>query len=182
VRPDAAVIKVEDDMTDVIEAISQISKLVALPRGLSGQAAKEWSDKGSLVSGYSAEKYRSLTKRKHFYAALNKGVPAAFLVGYAADEDVDADDPGSVFIRNTLNSKGVIIKQIATHPEFRGKGYARLLYEHFQTRAQADTYAAIVKVPPNIASEAFHRALGYVECATFDHPDGRPRGIWRRPK
>lgn len=177
---ESKIVRITPDSLDAIQQISQLAKQVALPKDASHEDKENWAKMGFLVSGYDTEKYAELAKRKHFYAIYDDGRPVSFLLAYADDEEVDATDYGSKYIRETYGSDSVIIKQIATHPNHTGKGYARALYEQFANLVKADIYAAIVKEPPNYGSEDFHRSLSFEECDTYDHPDGKKRGIWRR--
>lgn len=59
----------------------------------------------------------------------------------------------------------VYIDRVATAPEARGRGYARRLYaDLFEAAREAGHERIVCEVnadPPNPASEAFHRALGF---------------------
>jgi predicted GNAT superfamily acetyltransferase len=59
----------------------------------------------------------------------------------------------------------VYIDRVVTAPEARGRGLARQLYAHLFGAARAAGHERIVcevnSDPPNLASEAFHKALGF---------------------
>lgn len=174
------IVKVNRHDTKILEQIADIAKELTIPANISGEALERWCVSGFLVSGYTVDEYTSFAVRRHFYAMLTENVVASFLLGYSENEPVAPNDFGSRFIRERFGKSNIIIKQIGTSPSYMGRGYARLLYGFLHQVPKSDLYAAIVKSPPNRGSERFHKALGFEECATFEHPDTKPRGIWRK--
>jgi len=167
-------------MANHLDGIAHIAANATSPEKLPSEQAQLWSGQGFLVSGFSLQAYRHVADECELYVLLENGRPVSFLMGYGQEQEPMPDDFVSTFIRRTVETRAVIIKQIATVFERRRYGYATVLYKHFIERHSADIYAAIVKIPPNLASEAFHKNLGFEECVIFNHPDGMVRGIWRR--
>lgn len=135
-----------------------------------------------LLSNYRIDTYRKLAQAGQLRVALKEGGPVAFAVVYPPDIPAAKDDPGTGYIRTQFGAVPVI-KQIATARAHERRGYSRLLYGHFAEQHPAlPVFAAIAEQPRNHGSESFHSKMGFTKCATFvHHPDGRPRGIWRRP-
>jgi predicted GNAT superfamily acetyltransferase len=113
---------------------------------------------------------------------LKDGEPVAFAVVYPPGIAASRGDPGTGYIRERYGDVPVI-KQIATARGHERHGYSTLLYRDFAERhPDLPLFAAIAEEPRNYGSERFHAKLGFAPRARFTaHPDGRPRGIWRRP-
>ncbi|MBI1273762.1 MAG: hypothetical protein GC131_06740 [Alphaproteobacteria bacterium] len=169
----------------LLRGIAGIAKRWVLPDdfdSLPPDEAAKLAARGFLVSGYTEEKYAA-------WAAMEGGIFAVvaddevlcFLAAYGAHDGITPDDAGSDYIRQACNPRAVIVKQVGTHPGHCRKGYPGHLYDSLMRRAQADIFLAIVEKPLNAGSEGFHAAQGYAKIATFLHPDGRPRGIWKKP-
>jgi predicted GNAT superfamily acetyltransferase len=167
-------------MANHLDGIAQIAANTTRPEKLTSEQAQSWSGQGFLTSGFSLQAYRNVADECELYALLEDGRPVSFLMAYGQEQEPMPDDFVSTFIRRTVEIRAVIIKQIATVSERRRCGYATVLYKHFIETHSANIYAAIVKMPPNLASEAFHKNLNFEECAIFNHPDGMVRSIWRR--
>ena len=135
-----------------------------------------------LLSDYRIDTYRKLAQAGQLHVALKDGAPVAFAVVYPPGIPAAKDDPGTGHIR-ALYGAVPVIKQIATARAHERRGYSSLLYEHFAEQHPAlPVFAAIAEQPRNHGSESFHSKMGFAKCTTFvHHPDGRPRGIWRRP-
>jgi predicted GNAT superfamily acetyltransferase len=174
------IVQIDPTMTQRLEEIAALAHEASLPPAVS-PSTPDVSARGFLVSGYGVDKYREAAARGQLTAAVQGGHAASFVLTYGASDEIDPEDFGSQFIRRQFDPSAPIIKQIATGAAYVGQGHARLLYEHFAAAGTADVFAAIVKSPPNLGSEALHRKLGFHECAVFEHPDGKPRGIWRWP-
>jgi lysine 2,3-aminomutase len=171
------------DFESFIGQIASIADSVAYPENgtKDNKEQEEWMHRGFLVSAYGADKYRKLATAGRLYAALIGGKPAAFSVIYRPQDMADENDLGTEFTQKTFGQVPVV-KQIATARKYEGRGLARLLYDDFANQyPELPVFAAIVEQPRNIRSEEFHAILGFEKCATFDHPDGKQRGIWRRP-
>lgn len=135
-----------------------------------------------LLSGFGLAAYRHLADAGQLNVVLEDEQPVAFAILYPPGVPAAHDDPGTQHIRKRYGEVPVV-KQVATAPGHDRRGHAALLYRAFQERYPAlPLFAAIAEEPRNAGSEAFHAKLGFVRCAEFSaHPDGRKRGIWRRP-
>jgi predicted GNAT superfamily acetyltransferase len=94
------------------------------------------------------------------FAADREGILAGFLVGFLSQSR-----PGEAYIHF-----------VGVHPEQRGRGLGRLLYEAFfqAARARGCTVVHAVTAPVNSGSVAFHRRMGFeVELGEAER-DGVP--------
>jgi predicted GNAT superfamily acetyltransferase len=177
--PPVEIVQVDPTMSGLLAEIVALAGETSLPSAAEGE---DPAARGFLVSGYDAETYRQAAAQGRLTATVEDGRATGFLLTYGPGDPVDPGDAGSGFIRERFGAGVPVIKQIATGAAHAGKGHARLLYDRFAAGQGADVFAAIVKSPPNPGSEAFHCKLGFEECAVFEHPDGKPRGIWRWPR
>lgn len=87
---------------------------------------------------------------------------AAFMIAF--DQDADYDSPNFQWFKQRLDHF-VYIDRIAVSSTHRGQGLARILYgDMFSRTAQGGHDQVVCEVnsdPPNPASDAFHRALGF---------------------
>ncbi len=87
---------------------------------------------------------------------------AAFLLAF--DQDADYDSPNFLWFRNQF-PRFLYVDRIAVSGSHRGKGLARHLYEDlFRSALELEQSLVVCEVnadPPNPASDAFHRALGF---------------------
>jgi predicted GNAT superfamily acetyltransferase len=80
----------------------------------------------------------------------------------------------------------IVVRQIGIAPGCSHHGYAQRLYDFIYEHAKQDTarYAAMMcfvwKQPSNLASENFHRAVGWKEMETYQFENGGVVGIWAR--
>ena len=102
-----------------------------------------------------------------FLAARIGKVDALLL---AFDQDAGYDSPNFQWFRRE-RPRFVYVDRVVTAPAARGRGLARQLYAALFDAARGAGHERIVcevnSDPPNPASEAFHRALGFVpvgEC------------------
>jgi uncharacterized protein len=69
----------------------------------------------------------------------------------------------------------VYVDRIISDAQYRGQGLAKLFYENlFASARQAGHTLICCEVninPPNVASDKFHAALGFVEAGRADFPD-----------
>jgi ribosomal protein S18 acetylase RimI-like enzyme len=74
---------------------------------------------------------------------------------------------------------------VGVHPDLRGEGLARTLYERFFATARADgrTEVQCITGPPNTGSIAFHRAMGFEVTGPIEDYEspGEARMSFRRP-
>ncbi len=179
------VIQVTPDLPNfniLVSSVHAIAKKLALPEGTVGDVRAQWEQAGFLVAAYTEEKYRELGKKGRLYAALlPDGTPGAFSVIYRPEHPADEGDLGTKFTKEQYGDVPVV-KQIATDPDHKGHGLARILNDHFADQyPDLPVFAAIVEGPRNYRSEGFHAKIGFAKVVAYAHPDGKPRGIWRRP-
>lgn len=162
------------DFGQMIDQIAAIADDLAFRGGAPGDSF--------LLSGYGHDDYRRFARAGRLLIALESGAPAAFAVICPPDCPADESDAGTGYIRQAFGAVPVI-KQIATARGHERRGLSRLLYQFVARRYPAlPLFAAIAEQPRNLGSERFHARLGFEPFARFaQHPDGRPRGIWRRP-
>ena len=102
----------------------------------------------------------------HFYAtsfvAERDGDLAGFLVGFMSPSLPDA----------------AYIHFVGVHPQFRGNGLARALYQRFFELAAADGRLVVraVTAPGNTQSIAFHTAMGFTVTEPIPGYDGPSSG------
>jgi len=151
-------ITIADVTADVIPTIAELADSCALESATT-------LNQGFLVSGYDAEDYR------HF-----------------CDEAVDfimaGDETLGVlgFALTLADDGGVMIGQVAVSPLTKRRGIGRLLYAELLRRHPEEEVAAeVVQQPLNVASMAFHEAMGFVFESELQGPRFRV-GRWvRRP-
>jgi predicted GNAT superfamily acetyltransferase len=97
----------------------------------------------------------------------------AFLLAF--DQAAAYDSPNFLWFRQRYE-RFAYVDRVVVASHVRGRGYARLLYEDLFARAAAaghDLVACEVNsLPPNPASDAFHRRMEFVEVGTATIEDG----------
>jgi len=105
----------------------------------------------------------------------------AFLLAF--DQDARYDSPNFLWFRARYR-RFVYVDRVVVAPEARGCGHARRLYAALFDRARRAGHDAIVcevnREPPNPASDAFHRALGFEAVGRADLPGGKSVRYLRR--
>lgn len=146
-----------------------------------GQLEEELSRTGFLVSDFDAAAYEKLiTNSKFAYVAESDGVVVGFLLGYLGNQSEFMGDYTAMQVAEHLGPF-VVCKQIAVARKSAARGIGGKLYRHLiaQLAPGQDLIAATVDDPPNVRSQAMHRALGFVPAFKVQHPDGRSRTVWR---
>lgn len=97
--------------------------------------------------------------RTSFVAEDDDGRPIGFLIGF-----ISPSVPDQAYIHF-----------VGVHPDFRGRGIARQLYELFfeLARRERRTRVKAITAPINTASIAFHRRMGFSvsePVADYDRP------------
>lgn len=140
------------------------------------------SEGGFLVSGFSEDHYSKFItagRRVMFLVAVDgEDRIAGFLFGYTSDYVSNLPvhtSEDKIFELLGPKSRFFVIKQIAVHPDFRRQGVAQALYRSVlsdlaKTRTVPHIFATIVTAPRNLASEAFHKDLGFRPVLTHS-PD-----------
>ena len=98
---------------------------------------------------------------------------AAFLLAF--DQDADYASPNFLWMRRRFD-RFVYVDRVVVAPQARGQGLARQLYAALFAEAGRAGHRRVVcevnSEPPNPASDAFHRALGFAEIGHATWPDG----------
>ena len=101
------------------------------------------------------------------FAAWRIGEAEAFLIAF--DQNADYDSANFVWFRERY-ARFVYVDRVAVAAEARGRGHARRLYERLFDLAREAGHDIIVcevnSSPPNPGSDAFHRALGFMEVGS----------------
>jgi len=91
----------------------------------------------------------------------------ALLISF--DQAAEYDSPNFHWFRARYD-RFVYVDRVVVSPAARGRGYARRLYEALFARARTAGHDRIVceinTDPPNLASDAFHEGLGFVQVGT----------------
>jgi ribosomal protein S18 acetylase RimI-like enzyme len=109
---------------------------------------------------------------------VGHALPRLFLDHFHATSTVAEAGPGLAgFLIGFLSPSlpdAAYIHFVGVHPEHRGEGLARVLYERFFALAAADGRAVVraVTAPVNAASIAFHTALGFAVSGPISGYDG----------
>lgn len=158
-----------------VAAIAAIQRAVRLGAREKAEAARA----GFLATDFSETDYARLVAwADHVYVAEGAGGIDAFVLAYTS-ERIDDEDPVSAATLERLSGPFVYIKQVGVRPEAQRRGLARRLYDHLRAAAgNQPCAAAIVLDPPNEASSAFHRSMGFRRAFDVDSPDGRGRALW----
>jgi len=105
----------------------------------------------------------------------------AFLIAF--DESANYDSANFTWFRDR-HARFVYVDRIVVSPAARGRGLARRLYAHLFDTARAsgrDLIACEVNVtPPNLASDAFHAAMGFQEVGRADRGPKTVRYLVKR--
>lgn len=98
------------------------------------------------------------------FLVLRAGAADAFLMTF--DQDADYDSENFLWFRARY-PRFVYVDRIVVADHARGRGLARHLYEELFERARAAGHTMVTcevnADPPNLASDAFHAALGFAE-------------------
>jgi predicted GNAT superfamily acetyltransferase len=127
------------------------------------------------LSSLNVKKLESLIGSAFFAATIDDG--DALVI--ACDQDTPYDSPNFLWFRERY-PRFVYIDRVAVSAARRGEGLARQLYDAVFTAACAAGHDHIVCEvnydPPNPASDAFHKKLGFVEVGRA-HLEDRGKGV-----
>ncbi len=163
------------------EDAEQISR-IAEENGL--KVFRKVKKQGFLVSDYSKEDYvLFINTCKYFYVLECNGAVKAFLFTYD-QEELPSNSIVNVKIKNMAKHDFILIKQICVDAKEQNKGYGKMLYEYLMNTVNVDIFAAVVMQPKNIASDEFHKELGFQCIGLVQAEDGMKRGIyyWEHPQ
>jgi uncharacterized protein len=111
-----------------------------------------------------------------FHVGTRDAGREAFLI--ALDQDANYASPNFQWFKSR-HQRFVYVDRVIVAASQRGRGLARLLYEELITAAAQARHTLIgceVNVePPNLASDAFHAALGFAEVGRAVLPGGTKR-------
>jgi GNAT superfamily N-acetyltransferase len=170
------------DHQDLLAAVTKIADVVAYPASVQYECEWQlWAHKGFLGAAFGFDKYEALAAEGKLHVVIFDGVLVAFAVVHAPLQAVGQGFPETRPVREQFG-RVPVINQIATKPGYQRRGFARLLNNHVAAQfPDLPVFVTFPEMPRNISAEHFHAALGYEKWASFLHPDGTARGIWRRP-
>jgi Leucine-rich repeat (LRR) protein/ribosomal protein S18 acetylase RimI-like enzyme len=165
------------------KAIAELAGSLAIENV--GEVSKD--SMGFLVSGYTTEEYEDFARRVDHFLVVDTGEQiVAFLLAYGSDKVIVAKEELNAHIKAKLCPDFVVIKQICTHRDYMGKGYAQLLYKELFARMllvyhdkPPPVFTAVIKEPLNTRSVAFHKLTDFVSIATYTPTDGMGRIIFK---
>ena len=103
----------------------------------------------------------------HAFHAVRAGEADAFMIAF--DQGGDYASPNFLWFRERYE-RFVYVDRIAVNPSARGRGLARMLYEDLFELARRAGHARVVcevnSQPPNPASDAFHKSMGFAEVGS----------------
>jgi len=156
---------------------------LAESRDLADIPPNEASRRGFLVSGYGLDDYTDLLERaEHFYVAHEGGRLVGFIIAYSRERIAPSEWLNLQLAQQLHNF--FVVKQVCVEASQASRGIATDLYRHVIDRTPpVPIVAAVVADPPNYASAALHRKLGFKPSLSLTPPDGMPRVVWlRRPE
>lgn len=172
--------KIDKATNEFIPAIAALAEKLSLSN-LSNEQRQ-----GAFLLPYTEAEYLDFAMRaEHFYVLWLGEQLLGFILAHGS-ETIDAFG-GEVYLhmKNLLKEPFIVVRQICIAPEFLHRGYGRRLYEFLFERAEKDIpgyrkmLSFIWKHPPNLASEKFHRKLGWTELETYSLKNGAGAvGIW----
>ncbi|WDS34826.1 GNAT family N-acetyltransferase [Pseudoxanthomonas sp.] len=102
----------------------------------------------------------------------------------ALDQDADYDNPNFAWLKARF-ARFIYIDRVVVAQSLQGQGVAGALYRELQTQARAWDHASLVCEinldPPNPASVAFHRRLGFAQIGQADLANGKRVGYYVCP-
>jgi uncharacterized protein len=124
------------------------------------------------LSWADAARFRHLVGQA--FLAERIGDAEAMLI--ALDESADYDSPNFLWFRER-HASFVYVDRVVTAATARGRGHARTLYGNLIARAREAGHARIVcevnSDPPNPASDAFHRSMGFEQVGAASLGNGK---------
>lgn len=162
-------------------SLADVDKIVELAEiwQATDPSSKDSGD-GFLVSAYTADAYREfLSRAKYFHVAVDAGRIVGFLIAYT-DKVISPNEELNLLMTQELGPL-VVIKQVCTHPDWRRRGIASMLYRAvLKNEGDRQVIAAVVSDPPNVASQRFHHAMGFEPYRKHTPGDGLERTVWLR--
>ena len=117
---------------------------------------------------------RLMTLVDRAFVAERAGLADAMLIAF--DQAADYDSPNFLWFRARY-PRFIYVDRVVTAHAARGKGLAKALYrkliDHAQTVGHARIVCEVNSDPPNPASDAFHRALGFRPVGTASLGNGK---------
>jgi uncharacterized protein len=118
------------------------------------------------TSALTAERLTNMLGNAFHWASVNQGRDG-FLISF--DQDADYDSVNFLWFKSRY-PRFIYIDRVVVAAHARGQGIARLFYQALAAKAKSAGHDYIVceinSEPPNPASAAFHRAIGFVEVGT----------------
>lgn len=113
--------------------------------------------------------------RLHLAAVQPDGTLAGYVLAFSKEQPYDGDE--FITLRSLIDGPFVYIDQIVVDERARGMGIGPKLYRELEARAtglgSTVLCCEVNTWPPNPASLAFHRRMGFVRIGEMETPDGR---------
>jgi predicted GNAT superfamily acetyltransferase len=162
---------------------SDIDEIIRMARawGLQNRSMDHLSRHGFLVSDFQRADYEKIIENSDyaFVVEIDRHL-SGFLLAYPGSQAKFIGDYTAVQLMDTLGDF-LVCKQIAVSPTCSGQGIGRSLYRHLISYLHPGQalIAATVDDPPNNRSRKMHVGLGFTAAYHIQHPDGRPRTVWK---
>ena len=175
-------LRIDKATDEFIPAVTTLADRIAFSR-----LSKEERQGGFLLP-YTEDQYRDFAKHaEHFYVLFLSRQLIGFVVAHSSEQIDLFGEEVYLYMKNIQRRPFIVVRQICIAPELSHRGYGRKLYDFLFKRAEEDiaNYRAMVsfiwKSPPNLASEKFHRAVGWKELETYTLKSSNGVvGIWAR--
>jgi predicted GNAT superfamily acetyltransferase len=166
-----------------LPAISALAEKVAF------STLSENQRSAGFLLPYSEIEYRTFINfAEHFYVLADSKTLAGFVLAHTSEKiGLFGWEEIYDYISRMKSGPFIVVRQICVDPDYSTKGYGRKLYEELFEHTQNEKALHPVAVgfiwqrPCNLASEKFHRALGWKKIDTYALKNGEGVvGIWER--
>lgn len=124
------------------------------------------------LSFLTLDKFRAMAAEA--FMAVRAGEADAYIVAF--DQDAAYDSPNFLWFRERYE-RFVYVDRVCVAPQARGRGLARALYVALFVAARHAGHERVVcevnSDPPNLASDAFHTAMGFAAVGDATLPGGK---------
>lgn len=175
-------------MNMVRATIEALPAILNLARRVSFSSLQKDQLAHGFLFPYPEEKYREFVRlADHFYVLYEAGTLIAFVLAHTSEKsDFFGHEEIYDYIASIKREPFLVVRQVCVDPNYSNKGYGRKLYEDLFSLLKDDhthkvAIAFIWERPPNVASEKFHKALGWRKIDTYSLKNGDGIvGIWER--
>ncbi len=158
-----------------VDAIMRIASLVDISTKQPEDAKRD----GFLVSGFCREDY--LKFLPHLLLSETDGQIAGYSLAMRREFVSDSIPGAEAVFEAAGEADFLLIKVIAVHPEWAGRGVAGKLYRYLLDQLPCSAFAAIVVGPvANERSIGFHEKFNFSKFSSYIPADGMARELWKR--